>query len=210
MNIHAEKSKENTTSPSQIVQQKATNNTAFQFEDNRPQTVIQKKINEGFSARETKPIQKKESYSIKSNNTIQLVKYVRKKNGQIKQVPDGYNKPKKEKWAEAPAAAAAAPLAAAAPAAVAPVAPDHRAVFLATPAGNLRISGGQRSTLAGTRWFKVLYGDPDYSLHIHVRANGGINHADDKIKNRSGSSEIYVDLTPAFNQRVRALNPFRR
>lgn len=214
MHINAEKSKETKAIPNQATQLKKTNDSVFHFEDNRPQAATQRKINQAFSAKQTLPIQKKEQQHIASNDTIQLVKYIRKRNGQVVEVADDYEKKKKEKWVAAPAAAAAAPLAAAAPVAAAaavpvPAAPDHRAVFLATPAGSLHLSGGQRLTLAGTRWFKILYGDPDYSLHIHVKANGSIDHTDDKIKNKSGSSEIYVNLPPAFNERVKALNPFK-
>lgn len=68
MNVHAEKLKENTTTPSQIAQQKAKDNTAFQFEDNRPQTAIQKKINEGSLTSRTQTIQKKQNNTGLPNN----------------------------------------------------------------------------------------------------------------------------------------------
>lgn len=68
MNVHAKKSKENTTTPSQIAQQKAKSNTAFQFEDNRPQTTIQKKISEGSLTSQTQPIQKKQNNTGLPNN----------------------------------------------------------------------------------------------------------------------------------------------
>lgn len=58
MHTHTDKSKENKTIPSQIAQQNTTNDV-LHFEDNRPQSVIQRKIQENFSAQQTFPVQKK-------------------------------------------------------------------------------------------------------------------------------------------------------
>ncbi len=102
--------------------------------------------------------------------------------------------------AVAPAPAAAAPAALGAGATPADV-------FQAADPARFRLSGGKRRTLAGTLWFKVLYGDRAFSLHIHVNARGTIQHTDDKIKNRGGV-EYYVNLSSAANAAVRALNPF--
>lgn len=60
MQIHAEKVKKETTSSDQTVSQKKKN-TPLYLEDNRPQTTIQKKINESFSAKNIQPIQRKQN-----------------------------------------------------------------------------------------------------------------------------------------------------
>lgn len=190
MHIHSKKSKERTSSASQTAIQNTESSPLF-LEDNRPHTTIQKKST--------------------ASAPIQLVKYIRKRNGQIVQVPDDYQKKSKERWAEAPAPAAVAPAAPApAPVVAAPAGPTPTDIFLAKSPASFSLSGGKRTTLAGTKWFKVLYGDKDYSLHIHVKDNGGINHTDDKIKNRSGTREYYVNLPSSFNAKVKELNPFKK
>lgn len=81
--------------------------------------------------------------------------------------------------------------------------------FSKASVNSYKLSGHQRTTKSGSRWFKILYGDKSFSLHIHLVGNESkttIDHSHDKIAH--GTKEFYVKLTDAQRQKTRELNPF--